>query len=493
MTFFRTSLFFESIEMKLWFCCLWVLSVLPFGLPNAYAGAQAQRAVDEVRKLMAEGKIPNGATLRIIAKEGNITNFWGNRMAIKSQWEDATGTMLDTAIRPNLPVLEFMRRQKDFDLTLARQREYPDLCLENLVLDLTPYVRRFGLEINANTDDGFFRPASQTRFDDKIVAIPADGDVAVMYLRKDMLDDPGFKAEFAGKYHRSLEIPATWDDYLRLVQFFHRPEKGIFGTCEHRDPQTGWMFWMPRYASQAWPNQYLFDDGMHPLINSAAGVAATRNYVQTVAYSPEGITGEKNHYTYAMPIFRDGKSFAYIITTAGAKAFNGGKSAVKNKFLMCPMPGTWANNRLVRRTSFIYGNNMVVASCSRNPELAFLFAMWFSDPDISNQAIEVFRGIADPFRYNHVHNKTLWPLYTRQVLEMLPGQFEIAVPAGTGLPGDADYIRALTRNLWLAAQGKITAERAMAQTAVQWEEITDKFGRKRQIRYWKAFKEKYPE
>jgi multiple sugar transport system substrate-binding protein len=60
-------------------------------------------------------------------------------------------------------------------ITLARQREYPDLYLENLVMDLTPYVRRFGLEINANPNDGYFRPAAQTCFDDKIVAIPADG------------------------------------------------------------------------------------------------------------------------------------------------------------------------------------------------------------------------------------------------------------------------------------------------------------------------------
>jgi multiple sugar transport system substrate-binding protein len=183
--------------------------VLQFVPPNAFAGSQAQRAVHEVKKLIALGKIPNDATLRIIAKEGNITNLWGNRMAIKSQWEDATGIMLDSGIRPNLPVLEFMRKQKDFDLTLARQREYPDLYLENLVMDLTPYARRFRFDINTNSDTDFFRPTAQTMFDDKIVAIPADGDVAVMYLRKDMLDDPGFKAEFAKKHNRPMEIPAT--------------------------------------------------------------------------------------------------------------------------------------------------------------------------------------------------------------------------------------------------------------------------------------------
>lgn len=243
MTSYHPPSYTEFGAIKFWLLCLCLLMVLQFAAPNAFAGDQANRAVSEVKKLIAEGKVPKDATLRIVAKEGNITNFWGKRMALKTQWEDATGTMLDTAIRPNLPVLDFMRQQKDFDITLTRQREYPDLYLENLVMDLT---------------------------------------------------------------------------------------------------------------------------------------------------------------------------------------------------------------------------------------------------------IEVYGGIADPFRYNHVHNKALWPLYSRQVLEILPSQFEIAVPAGTGLPGDAEYMRALNGNLWLAAQGKITAEAAMAQTAAQWEKITDKFGRRQQLRYWRAFKDKFP-
>jgi multiple sugar transport system substrate-binding protein len=118
--------------------------------------------------------------------------------------------------------------------------------------------------------------------------------------------------------------------------------------------------------------------------------------------------------------------------------------------------------------------------------------MWFSDPDISNQAIEVFRGIADPFRYSHVQNKSLWPAYTRQVLELLPSQFDIAVPAGTGLPGDAEYMHALSENLWQAAQGTLSAEAPMSRTASQWEHITDKYDRSLQMHYWKLFKEKFP-
>lgn len=161
MTSYHPPSHTEFVAIKFWLLCLCLLMVLQIASPNAFAGNQANRAVSEAKKLIAEGKVPKDAILRIVAKEGNITNFWGKRMALKTQWEDATGTMLDTAIRPNLPVLDFMRQQKDFDITLARQRQYPDLYLENLVMDLTPYVRRFRFDINANPDDGFFRPAAQ--------------------------------------------------------------------------------------------------------------------------------------------------------------------------------------------------------------------------------------------------------------------------------------------------------------------------------------------
>ncbi len=231
---------------------------------------------------------------------------------------------------------------------------------------------------------------------------------------------------------------------------------------------------------------------MHPLIDSPAGIAATESYLNTIPFSAPKITHKSHSDNYAIPMYKRGHAFAYIMPLSGAKRFNAASSPIKGKFMISPMPGTMVGKTLVRRTSFIYGNNIVIAKNSPQQELAFLFAMWFTDPDISERAINVLSGFADPFRRNHITAPSVRQIYTQQALDQLESQVDLAVPAGTGLPGDAEYIRALSENLWLAAQGKLSAREAMVKTAAQWEAITEKYGRQNQIEFWRSFKGKYP-
>jgi multiple sugar transport system substrate-binding protein len=74
------------------------------------------------------------------------------------------------------------------------------------------------------------------------------------------------------------------------------------------------------------------------------------------------------------------------------------------------------------------------------------------------------------------------------VVDLLSREVSIAVPAGTGLPGDSEYIGVLNRNLWRAAAGELSPAQAMGETADAWELITERHGREGQIAQWKAFK-----
>ncbi|WP_428623422.1 ABC transporter substrate-binding protein [Sedimenticola sp.] len=469
---------------------LWLALLLM--LPIVHAGEQATRAVLMVRELVDKGEVAPGTTLKLMVKQGNIASFLGQDFELKAQWERLTGTVLDVGIMPQLASHEFIRSSKEVDITIARNREYPDLVKQGLITDLTPLTQRFGFTLSEDTASGYILPRLQAYFDDRIYAIPADGDMALLYLRQDLLQDEANRKRFHERYGEALKAPETWADYLRLVAFFNRPDSGFYGALEPREPLTAWMYWMPRYASQAYPNQYLFDEQMHPLIASPAGVRATENFVRTVPFSPPDILGMGKDYSYTLPFFLNGKGFATIITLAGAKLFNLDTSAVKGKFKVVPMPGNRVDGRLIRRSTLIYGNNIVIPRQSRQPLLAFLYAMWVTDPDVSVDSVGVKAGFADPFRYNHLGNARINAVYTTEALAVMRNGLTDVVPAGTGLPGDDEYIAALNQNLWRAAKGELTAATAMANTAQEWERITDRYGREKQMHYWRQSHQLYP-
>jgi multiple sugar transport system substrate-binding protein len=457
----------------------------------AQAGEQADRAVAAVKALIARGEIKPDAVLKMRAKQGNMVSFLGRDYELQRDWEKQTGILLDASVMPQLDSLEFIRRSSDIDLTIARNHEYADLIEGGLIEDLTPLLQRHGFSLGEDPASGYMLLKHQAYFGDRVVAIPADMDIALLFLRRDLLEDPAQRARFRERFHRELKPPKTWHDYQQLVEFFHRPKDGFYGSTEPREKLTGWMYWLPRYLSAAAPNQYLFDDRMKPLINSPAGVAATASYVATVPCVPPRSLEEGKDYSYTLPFFIRGNAFSTILTVATAKISNREDSAIKAKFIAVPMPGQVVGNRLVRRTQFIYGNNLVVPASAPNKTLGFLFAMWLTDPDNAVRSV-LANGIADPYRYSSLGDERVRALYTPQAIEVLKTELAVVAPSGTGLPGDSEYLGALSNNIWLAAGGQLTPKAAMDKTAREWEAITDRLGRARQIAHWHAFKKLYP-
>lgn len=461
-----------------------------FGVPAlpAAAGEQAERAIAAVNKMVATGEVSRDAALKVAFKQGNINALLGPNLEIQKDWERLTGIVISARVVPQQPALANLRNNPDVDLTVARGNEYPDLVHHGVAEDLGPLFEQYGFTMPGKPPTGFIRPALQSRLGARIVAIPADGDLAILYLRRDLLEDPKERADFRKATGHDLKPPTTWKEYHELARFFHRPDKGLYGTVEQRDAGTAWMFWMQRYLTQAAPYRPLFDDHMHPLINSPEGIAATENYVALSRYGAPGMLEDGKDYSYTMPIFVQGKAFSTIWTIAAAKLFNSANSLVRGKFIAAPLPGTRVGSTLVRRNMLIYGNNLVVASQSKQRRLAFLFAMWLTDPDISTRTVGVAGGFTDPYRWHHLKDARIVDLYTDQALKVSAGEWTVAISPGTGLPGDGDYLEALGRAVVAAARGEVSAATAMQRAATDWERITEHYGRERQAQAWGEFR-----
>lgn len=156
------------------------------------------------------------------------------------------------------------------------------------------------------------------------------------------------------------------------------------------------------------------------------------------------------------------------------------------------MPGTRFNSGINRRTTLIYGNNIVIPKGAQNKELAYLFAMWLTDPDISMSALAAKGGFSDPYRHSHFESDQMREVYSGQVLDTVKDDLANTVPAGTGLPGDTEYISTLNKQLHLAAQGLKSPEQALQDVEKAWQTITDRYGRESQKAIWKQVKTLYP-
>lgn len=467
------------------------LGLAAWAVPAA-AGEQARRALEIVSQMRARGEIPAGASIHVVVKQGNIASFVGRERELQREWEQATGIVLDASVMPQQASLEFIRDSTGVDLTIARNHEYPDLMAAGLIEDLAPMLAQLGFQPQADGDKAFILYDMQSASGPGVAAIPADLDAAVLYLRKDLLEAPERKAAYLARFGTVLDVPATWDEYQRQVCFFNDPAAGFYGALEPRERSTGWMYWLPRYLALRAPVMPLFDDDMRPLLESPEGLAATRSYLATVPCSPPGIADEHADYSYTLPLFLGAKGYSTIITIAGAKLAGAPSSKIRDHFVAAPVPGWTSKSGLLRRPIIMYGNNLVIPRSSERKTLALLYAMWLTDEDNSTLSVGVAGGFADPYRRHHLADARIRGVYGEAPLQALADSLPDVSPPGTGLPGDAEYLQALSDNLWRAARGEFGAEAAMARTAASWEQITERYGRADQRERWTAFRRQYP-
>ncbi len=73
-------------------------------------------------------------------------------------------------------------------------------------------------------------PDTITRQGFEIYGFPLQSNVLTLSYRKDLFDDPHEQAAFQQQYKKPLQVPATWDDFVSVAQFFTRPSQRLYGT-----------------------------------------------------------------------------------------------------------------------------------------------------------------------------------------------------------------------------------------------------------------------
>jgi multiple sugar transport system substrate-binding protein len=146
-----------------------------------------------------------------------------------NQYKELSGVDLDLElVALPLPELHDAILKNSFDIAHVNTDWLAECWNEGVLENLAPYIK------NLPPDDypsGWHDALLKLQtFEDGIAGIPFhDGPECLIY-RKDMFEDKKERDRFFEINGTELRPPKTWDEFIKIAQFFKRPEVGMYGT-----------------------------------------------------------------------------------------------------------------------------------------------------------------------------------------------------------------------------------------------------------------------
>jgi len=347
-----------------------------------------------------------------------------------------------------------------------------------------------------------------------------DHDGQVMYYRRDLFADPEHRAAFSLAYGYPLDVPVTWSQFRDIAAYFDgkdlnddgKPDNGL--TMHLKVGGQGMFhfisFSAPFVIGPENPDLYWFDPvTMQPYLNSPGHIRALETMVDLVQFGPKEMTqwdlGQSwDHF------LRGEAALTFTFGDLGALAQQEG-SAIKGQIGTAHLPGTNAyyniqTEQWVRTETPNFAGNTtggswagVISKFSDAPEVTyFLLALMASKEKSLIYAARGWDGI-DPGRFSHFlpPNGTAnlddylaagWnaddvQLYTEAYFANFNNPLQIPY---LRIPGTFGYLTALDIHLYEAVQGQLTAEQALNETVLDFEELTNRLGRDSQTAVYRA-------
>jgi multiple sugar transport system substrate-binding protein len=491
----------------------WAQDLAPgmIGGPTGFPGAERYqygpdtpegRAIEAVKALKGAGKAPERIVVGLSdGSIGQLTQpFPAGAPSIKELWERETGIVMDIVGLPNGQ--EFTKVMQDistsaggFDIYSTDWNRLGDLAESGGIAKLDDFVAAHRPEWD-NPADGYVNGAQGVallnQYRGSTYGVSLDGDFQSWVYRSDLFGDAGEQAAFKEKYGYDLAPPRTFKELDEIAAFFTRPDQNLIGCTDLRNQGWGYTNWYQRYVSLASPNQFLFgDDGM-PLINGEMGVAATNEYVASLAHhSPDAISwGWPEQYgNFAS----GGAAMTCAFSNLPKFLDNAGNagSVVTGKIGSMLPPGHEVGGGLVRRSVLWFSLTGMVSAQSPNAEVAYLLLQWLGSARIYAWMTANPGGYFDPFRLSDFSDPLVRETYHAYHMDVVRETVARTVPT-INYPGATAFHNALDENLVAALTGAKTAEQAMADAADEWQTITRRTGEDKIIEAILANKAAWP-
>ena len=446
----------------------------------------AQRAVEGAKKYA-------GITLTIEYQAGlqaqDPLRYSGPR------WEKETGIKIRVVEVPLAEVfskimLDYRSGGGGFDVVDVVPSWMPDLAQAGALEPLDVYVDRYDYRNELNQIAPTFRDNWMVA-NGKIYAFPDDGDVLILYYRKDIFGDPGNQAAFKAKYRYDLAPPKTWKQFTEIGGFLTERLKaqGIYGASAVRDPAFAQYMFQERFRNQG--GRFFNLESMKATINSPVGVKVFTDMREENHFMPPGVENFK--FAENLAVFLNGQS-AMTISWPPVGRWAAGYSA--DEKLLAFVPASKVAGKVGYalppggHPELAIGHALSVASTSKNKEAAYLFIQWMNSEEISAKRVQLPYTLRDPFRTSHYSNPEYlakWP-DAKDYLGTLKAASEIGLFDLSLLQTDKyeEVLRLGFSRLWAGEDPKAILD----DMAKQWDEHTQRVGVEKQRAVYTAWEAK---
>ena len=271
-------------------------------------------------------------------------------------------------------------------------------------LDL--YVDKYGFRDELQKIAPTYRD-NQMKVDGKIYGFPDDGDVFILYYRKDLFEDPKNKEEFKAKYGYDLAPPKTWKEYDEIEKFLtEKYAPKIYGAGQFRQPAYSQLLFQERFRVEG--GKFFDPKTMKATVNSDIGVKVFDDMRAENKFMPPGVeTWGFVEASDCVPQRRYRHDHLLAAVRPLCRGLSGGEKALSwvpqskivDKVGYALPPGG--------RPQLALGFSLSVSSKSKNKEAAYLFIQWLNSEDESVERVQLPYTLRDPFREAALHQRDL--------------------------------------------------------------------------------------
>lgn len=406
-------------------------------------------------------------------------------------------------------------RSDAFDLLLVANIWMADMVGWNYVVPLDDYIKDPKVMYETDVPDGIKR---KNTFAGKTYGLICDNDNMYLFYRKDILGNPDYQKKFKDKYGYSYNVPPqTIDELIDVAEFFNKWDWDNDGEDEYgfvrstkRGAQTYWYSfpWAAPYTvipvdAINTPGIMFFDpETMKPLVNTPGFVKGLEKFVEMGKRGcGPGLDWDRANVINEMILGH--AAMAIDWGDIGPNSY-GDQSLVTGKIGYAMPPGSkeywdWRSQKWVKTDEVNYapvhcfnGWSWFITSTTKNPDIAWDFAKYMISPEISSFDVSnPFSGY-QPWRKSQLEGLDNWvkngwergdaKAYLQNTIDVTNAPNAVI---DMRVPGASDYSEGIYETyLTTALSGQNTVQEAMDRVAKEWETLTDRLGREKQIEFY---------